>query len=260
MDIPKNYAYNDICFWSQMKLMIKKTPWNGEEKKSISFIQAWHETGSKCISFAGAKKKTWPLCSNHRIMWNFGLYVCSVENFAWIICQYNRNTSVIPERLYASYTTLWLCSLVEKYFHCNLSPPFFLLFIWVHLSVLHLSKANCLHMNDNIICSLCCWMRLCCDKENILGPECRSLSTTVDNYMHNQFFSCCYIGQCVPFYLFHFFGVFGISLSLCQSLFHTELMNSIEFWKEAPQKFISRIRQFISIYCCTSASTHSDMY
>lgn len=26
------------------------------EMESILLIQAWHETGSKCISFAGAKK------------------------------------------------------------------------------------------------------------------------------------------------------------------------------------------------------------
>lgn len=99
---------------------------------------------------------------------------------------------------------------------------FLLLFIWVRLSVLQSSKANCLHKNDNIICSWCCWIRLCYDKENVVGPECLSLSAAVDNYMHNQFFSCCYMGKFVLFYLFHFLGIFcSLSLSLSANLSFT---------------------------------------
>lgn len=66
-------------------------------------------------------------------------------------------------------------------------------------------------------------MRLCCDKENAVRPEgLLLLSTTADNYMHNQFFSCCYMGK----FVLSFSLSWSFSNCHCQSVFYTEPMNS----------------------------------
>lgn len=95
--------------------------------------------------------------------------------FAWIICQYNRSTSS------HSWPLLILCmchimALLFCYFHCNLSHPSVSVYLSTSEYAVLITVRNTIlrffmKMIIVIICSWCCWMRLCCDKEHSVGPE-----------------------------------------------------------------------------------------